>query len=594
MRLSAGVHFIFSTCRSAEFLGFNNRTCTTSLRPDKTAGPVLRGAGSFLWREWALRVLKKEINGQKRIHVSLQAYVDPKVDDAKCLGFMSNFYDNPGFSGTCFIPPYGNGLFLNGTQDTGCEASTNPQVWWVLPASSGAEGEFELQAANKPDTCTRTLAVEDCGYQAVMIQDPERNPTVTRKYKTWKLTRRYDATRSPPPPNPVPVPSPPPVVPEKIPAPIISGPSSTSSGYATVIVDSPGGSSACSVESLVLSSYSAGSPGNVAGTAQISATQSSASVPVSVGYNSIYATGICAGGQTTERSNGLTVFYQPGVVPVPVPIPIIEANLFGTNSGIFNIANATTYTKLPIASGTYKSLATPLIEKVSMSGKVAAQLVQIAGRRRRMLLSVLPPQVEICSDITASTPVFIGMNGTELILGFNEISLSGTSLSAISNNTLYYYPSISSPSYTTDTSNTFEKVSMSGSAVLTQVSTTDLQYAPNIASPSWQQITTTGMDWSCGGEIALSGKMAAAIDTNNILYYKADITSSDAWIAVPMPTNILFQELSLTGKQIACTDTSSSQSGDNVWYAKDITAITGSSDWTNVGGALRSIAISTP
>jgi len=150
----------------------------------------------------------RDIDDQNRVHVSLQAFIDPEVEDAKCTGFISNFYGSTGYDGTCATPPYGTYTFLNGTQDLECDASKNPQVWWVLPASSGAEGEFELQSANKPGQCTGTLAVKDCDYQPVLIQDEEPTPTTSIKRKTWKLTRRYDATYPSPPPSPSPSPSP--------------------------------------------------------------------------------------------------------------------------------------------------------------------------------------------------------------------------------------------------------------------------------------------------------------------------------------------------------------------------------------------------
>ena len=322
----APIDVVLNSCESysTEFLGFNNRTCTSSLLPKKTAGPVLRGSGSLLWREWLIRVLKNEKDGQQRIHISLQAFVDPKLENPKCLGFVSNFYENPEYIGTCVIPPHGNHLFLNDTQDLGCDGSSNPQVWWVLPAASGAEGEFELQSANKPDMCARTLAVEDCGYQSVLVEDTS---TGTREHKAWKLTRRYDAMYPPPPPSPPP-PPPPPTMPQEIPGPVISGPSSTSNGYAKIVVESPGGNSACSVVSIVISSSAVGSAENDATLVQIGVTQSFVPVPVSRGYNFIHATGLCSGGETTERSNELTTFSQPANPIPPLAFTTDVSNFF--------------------------------------------------------------------------------------------------------------------------------------------------------------------------------------------------------------------------------------------------------------------------
>lgn len=104
----------------AEYFGFNNRTCSTKISPRTTAGPVMRGPSeSMLWREWMIRVhdtQSEEIEMYKT--VSVQAFVHPDVEgDARCLGFASTFYGSPEFKGTCALPPYGNALFLNSTQD---------------------------------------------------------------------------------------------------------------------------------------------------------------------------------------------------------------------------------------------------------------------------------------------------------------------------------------------------------------------------------------------------------------------------------------------------------------------------------------------
>ena len=200
----------------AEYLGFNNRTCTSSLAPSKTAGPVMRGpSSSMMWREWLILVQNK---GEDRVDVTLQAFMHPALEDqGKCLGYVSNYYGNPEYRGSCIIPPYGNGLFLNGTEDTANDAPINPQVLSITtaPPGSAAEGAFELTAANKPDVCMRALAVEDCDSQAVLVEDPAEYFVESKKYKTWILTKRYDVVpkTSPPPPLSPPPASPPPPAP---------------------------------------------------------------------------------------------------------------------------------------------------------------------------------------------------------------------------------------------------------------------------------------------------------------------------------------------------------------------------------------------
>ena len=307
---------------SAEYLGFNNRTCTSSLVPTKTAGPVMRGpSSSMMWREWMVTVKNK---GDDRVDVSLQSFVHPaRKDQGKCLGYVSNYYGNPRFKGSCLIPPYGNGLFLNGTEDTASKASNSPQV---LSMKAAGEGEFEITAANKPDECTRALAVEDCDNRAVLVEDPVKYFTDSRKYTTWVLTKRYDVVASgasapAPAPSPTPAavaPSPgPPPPPAPIPGPRIEpyqdGQTVVTWGYIELVVDSFGGNNRCSVTTVVITvTNQASTPA----TYEIPASRSGLSsvglpIPVQVGENSISAVGMCRNGESTERSQALSVSYYP-------------------------------------------------------------------------------------------------------------------------------------------------------------------------------------------------------------------------------------------------------------------------------------------
>ena len=307
---------------SAEYLGFNNRTCTSSLVPTKTAGPVMRGpSSSMMWREWMVTVKNKS---DDRVDVSLQSFVHPaRKDQGKCLGYVSNYYGNPRFKGSCLIPPYGNGLFLNGTEDTASKASNSPQV---LSMKAAGEGEFEITAANKPDECTRALAVEDCDNRAVLVEDPVKYFTDSRKYTTWVLTKRYDVVASgasapAPAPSPTPAavaPSPgPPPPPAPIPGPRIEpyqdGQTVVTWGYIELVVDSFGGNNRCSVTTVVITvTNQASTPA----TYEIPASRPGLSsvglpIPVQVGENSISAVGMCRNGESTERSQALSVSYYP-------------------------------------------------------------------------------------------------------------------------------------------------------------------------------------------------------------------------------------------------------------------------------------------
>eukprot|EP00889_Picochlorum_renovo_P006890 jgi/Picre1/33920/NNA_001399.t1 len=332
--LSDGVYSLeLATTRSGcgssgqEYLGFYNRTCSPSLSSKLTSGPVARGPSkSMMWREWMVRVgsntSSSSSSEQEDVTVlSLQAFVHTDVEkDARCLGYVSNFYGNPEYKGTCVIPPYGNGLFLNSTLN---DAEVSSQTWTVVESDAGV---FRLVASNKPSACLRYLGLQDCGSSAVLVDETFTFLEDSSIYTTWKFIRRYDLVplvSPPPPPSPPPPASPPPPPPASppppaaIPGPVISAPSSTSLPYVNVVVKSTGGSSRCSVTSIVITSTGA-SIGSIQDTIEVSASgQGLSTVGVSVplrtpGYNSIYAFGKCNNGETTERSNGLSVFYSAG------------------------------------------------------------------------------------------------------------------------------------------------------------------------------------------------------------------------------------------------------------------------------------------
>jgi hypothetical protein len=284
-----------------------------------------------MWREWMVTVQKKE---DDRVDVSLQAFVHPALEDqGKCLGYVSNFYGNPKVRGSCVIPPYGNGLFLNGTENTATKASSNPQV---LSMKAAADGKFEIVAANKPYECARALAVEDCDDHAVLVEDPVKYFADSKKYTTWILTKRYDVVASASAPSPAPSPTPPAVAPSPRtpppPAPIpgpriepsIYGQTIVTSGFIEVSVKSMGGSEACSVESITFTAVntaigeSASTPAyNVANLQQLPAT-----VPLTGGYlYEVYAVGTCSNGGVTERSNVLSIRSGAGASPSPSPPP---------------------------------------------------------------------------------------------------------------------------------------------------------------------------------------------------------------------------------------------------------------------------------
>ena len=257
------------------------------------------------------------------IEVSLQAFIDPKLaEDAYCLGFMSTFYDSPGYGSMCSLPPYGTGMFMNGSVSCPAGQDTDAQKWFIRPV--GDSGDIEI-VAPKPSVCARAVAVKDCEYQPILVNYPVVNEANTNTYAKWKLVKRYALVprTSPSPPPPSPVPSPPaPLGP--IPGPTISAPPSTSSGSVNVLVNDLGGNSRCQVTSIQIMAVGA-SVGSVPKMVEVPASTpalNTAGVPIllpSAGYNALYAYSVCSTGEKTVMSNKLSVFFlKPGPVPTGV------------------------------------------------------------------------------------------------------------------------------------------------------------------------------------------------------------------------------------------------------------------------------------
>lgn len=358
-----------------EFMGFNNRTCSTALSPKFTSGPVMKDPSeSMMWREWFVHVEEESKESVKSLHI--EAFARPDTEgDAKCLGFVSNFYDNPRYKGTCALSEYSRALFLNATKDK--SNRSNPQRWTIKQHET-VDDAFELLASNKPENCLRTLAVRGCDKQPTLVEGI-LGDEAGEYQSAWTLIKRYELVPPPPPPPTPPPPTPPapstPLPPSVIAAPVISGPSSTTNGYINVVVNSIGGSDRCSVTSIVFTA-SGNSIGSVPITKEVpTSTPGIATEGVLLalperGYNSIYAYGKCRGmptvvdsisilqeaadlisvfqksrrvekqaaldpQQVTQRSNGLSVFnafstLDPDTVLFSLRYQGLNVDSFGT------------------------------------------------------------------------------------------------------------------------------------------------------------------------------------------------------------------------------------------------------------------------
>ena len=332
----------------------------------------------------------EEANDESYKRVLLQAFIHPDVeDDARCLGYLSTFYDNPEFGVSCALPPYGSALYLNSKRDV----SRSSSQMWQITSVDGAKGEFKMIASNKPDVCLRVLAAEDCGSQPALVEDSTSYSANTIKYKTWKIVKRYDlVAKSSPPPSPSPLP---PAVPA--PGPVISGPTSSTSGYVSVRIESIGGDNGCAVSSILLTSIGA-AVGSLPKTVEVS-TEGLNTVSVQLGqrgYNSIYAVGNCNNGGRTERSNSLTVFNTVPGPPSPPPPPpkIVYAYVSDTDNDYITscIVSGSSLTGCTNSTGT--GFSSPI--GIAISGSIA--FVANSGDNTVTSCTIAGPLLTNCTD----------------------------------------------------------------------------------------------------------------------------------------------------------------------------------------------------
>lgn len=535
-----------------------------------------------MWKEWLVRVDGQDTEkGTKR--VSLQAFIDPTVEEeAKCLGFVSTFYDSPGYQATCALPPHGNGLFLNGTKSTKAMSAQS----WVVRSRGDEQGVFELVAATKPESCARVLGVENCGSQPVLLTEQS-----TGNIKTWKIVKKYDImpTSTPPPPGSQ---SPPPLSPDQTPypGPVISAPGTTSMLSVNVAINSIGGDSRCSVVSMefVSSSDALGSSPKYVLISEPKPGMGIALQLSSAGYNSISAVGRCRNGELTARSNILSVLASipdskprppspPPPPPSPPPPPPVY-NLVGVNAGgkLFykpNIVNesVSNWVTLSAASGYITSAC-------SLSGSYATAI-----NSTYVLESTATPQ-------TAASWTSISTAGISVSIGANKqgiyVSVLGTTYYGFyTNNLLDNSPTPAA----TLLGQPIIQVFLDGTAVLAR-SATGLYYVADASTASsWGTALSLPSDVTPSW-CSLSGKNAV-ISKSKSVYYTTDITASPVvWQTVtPMPTGNDFtgniKSVDISGYFIALTTGAGT---NNIFQAPDFRTPV----WAHPDGQLDCISIS--
>ena len=300
------------------YLSYQNRACARNQ-------PVVRPK-TTLWNKWAVRVVDRE-QGFDVVTLSASA------EEGKCPnGTLSRSAED-----WCMIPPYATRVGLSD------EVATPPpahELFQLVPVeNAGDEGLYHVVAVGKPSTCARYLGATGCTSRGVRTQlavGGEAGVTTS-----WKLTL---VSADPPAPLPAPLPAPAPTAsppspspsPSPVPGPIISAPSSTTWGSVTVLVQSSGGNSECSVSSFLFTMTGSG-VGSLPQTVEVPASRGGlSSVGVSlllpqVGRNTVYAVGMCQNGGTTERSNVLevTVLSVSGGLPAPPAPPAPPALVNG-------------------------------------------------------------------------------------------------------------------------------------------------------------------------------------------------------------------------------------------------------------------------
>ena len=283
------------------YLSYENRTCARNQ-------PVVRPK-TTLWNKWAVRVVDRE---QGFVLVTLSA----SAEKGRCPnGTLSRSAED-----WCMIPPYATRVGLSDDVATPPPAH---ELFQLVPVENAGdvEGLYHVVAVGKPSTCARYLGATGCTSRGVRTQlavGGEAGVTTS-----WKLTL---VSADPPAPLPAPLPAPAPTAsppspsPSPVPGPIISAPSSTTWGSVTVLVQSSGGNSECSVSSFLFTMTGSG-VGSLPQTVEVPASRGGlSSVGVSlllpqVGRNTVYAVGMCQNGGTTERSNVLEVTVLGGPPP---------------------------------------------------------------------------------------------------------------------------------------------------------------------------------------------------------------------------------------------------------------------------------------
>ena len=556
----------------AEYLGFNNKTCSAGVPPESkvygdTVGPLLRNYfDSKQWKTWDMDVLSS--NATSAVVTLMNYYTGKGVRETKCKDYyMADYYDK---KGACSDDPWAERVHLH----------KEAQEWTLSPVPTRDEC-FYIVNNNKPEGCWRYLSARnDCNDPYVRLAAGDDGSGNQR----WKLVR-VDPS---PPPSPSPSPSPSPVpfspAPSAIPGPTIQTTSDTApGGVVVVLVESFGGNTECRVRNVQFTFTPSSAPwaAQVVEVGAIPSLQTSGlrEVLSQSGIYTIQAVGKCSDGRSTPGSNIVEVNSVPQT-------PESTISLLGVN---YPEGSATKYTSdiagdfVTISTGLWPA---PVYIGVSLSGTSAALLEEESGRIDKGGI------LRYASSITDES-TFVSLNGASG--GFTGASLCGSNLAAVNaqNNTLYYTNDPTQDlSEVSDAPAFLAQVSLSGTSALVRTTGGDLKYTASITSGDWLDITFPVISPFLA-DIMMSGKAAAVLEETGEVWYTSDVSvASPFWTLVTLPTlsdsTAKVTHLSLFQGRIALTTSESVKDDSNIWYATNIEA----PEWENLAGWLSDVSLS--
>ena len=193
-------HTLLQLVFFAEFLGFNNKTCSAGVPPKSpeygnTVGPQLRGTNdqSHLWRYWDVKVLNKSSNGE--FSATLKNAFPKGTGKPRCLGYyLTDYYHYRG-KAACTEEPWASRVHLH----------KESRPWRLVPVA-GTDC-YNIVDNSKPKDCLNYLSASStCSSTYLKLAAGDDGSGLQR----WRLSTLAPSPKpSPPSSSPKPKPSPP-------------------------------------------------------------------------------------------------------------------------------------------------------------------------------------------------------------------------------------------------------------------------------------------------------------------------------------------------------------------------------------------------